>query len=294
MAMNVLVLGCSGQLGSELVKMTWPAAIRVLGLTRAELDIADRARVDATFARLEPRFVINAAAYTAVDKAESQPEDARRTNADAPRVLARACSATGAALLHVSTDYVFDGTKVGPYLETDATCPLGVYGSTKAEGEDAVRNELPEHVIVRTSWVFGEFGANFVKTILRLAKERDQLRIVADQRGRPTHAADLASALRAVVAAHAAGRASLWGTFHYAGAGDASWYEVACSIVEAQAPYTGRTPEVVPITTAEYPTPARRPHNSVLDTSKFERTFGTQPQPWRSGVGHVVRAVLGG
>lgn len=289
--MKALVLGSRGQLGRELMSAEWPSGVRVVGLGRAELDITDREALERSVAELAPAIVVNAAAYTAVDRAESEPEAAELANHHAPATLARACARQGAALIHVSTDYVFDGERPDAYREADAISPLGVYGRSKAAGEAAIRQRLEAHLIVRTSWVFGEHGSNFVKTILRLAAERDQLRVVADQRGRPTPAADLARALVALVDRCRGGDVP-WGTYHFAGAGAATWHQVAELVVERQAPRTGRRPEVVPIATSDYPTPARRPKNSVLATEKLERTFGVQPEPWQQGARRVVDALL--
>ena len=223
-------------------------------------------------------MVINASAYTKVDRAETDEEAAFRANATGPEILAKACAAAGLPLIHVSTDYVFDGTKSGAYRESDPVAPLGVYGRSKSAGEEAIRRHLPQHVIVRTSWVYGIYGANFLKTILRLAGERDELRIVADQSGCPTSTADLAQALLAVAQALGEGRA-VSGTYHLAGTGVTTWHGFASRIVEAQRPFTGRSPSVVPIRTEEYPTPAQRPANSELDSALFSRTFGYTARP---------------
>jgi dTDP-4-dehydrorhamnose reductase len=202
-------------------------------------------------------------------------------------VLARACAAAGVPLIHVSTDYVFDGTKASAYREDDAIAPLGVYGASKAAGEDAVRRGYARHLILRTSWVYGRYGTNFLKTVLRLASERDSLRIVADQRGCPTATDDLAEAIL-TLAPRLAGGDAAWGTYHFAGRGVTTWHGLAQEIVDQQAPLTGRRPEVIPITTAEYPTRARRPANSELDCAKFAATCRFQPKPWQQRVREVV------
>jgi dTDP-4-dehydrorhamnose reductase len=291
--MKVLVIGATGQLGSELIRAPWPAGIDVTGLGPDEIDIAEAASVDRSVSQHAPGLLLNAAAYTAVDRAESEADAAFRTNRDGSRSLARACAQHGIPLLHVSTDYVFDGNKMAPYTEDDPVAPLGVYGMSKAEGEAAIREALDAHLIVRTSWLFGALGPNFVKTIMRLTGERDELRVVADQHGRPTHARDLAHALITMVGRYAERLSAPWGTYHFAGAGATTWHEVARLVVEHQARRTGRQPRVVPISTSEYPTPARRPRNSVLATTKVEAAFGVKPLPWQEGVREVVDALLG-
>jgi dTDP-4-dehydrorhamnose reductase len=290
--MKVLVFGSGGQLGRELRRAPLPAGVEIVTRSHKEQDIADEVGVRALIASERPAFVINAAAYTAVDAAESDQAAAFRANAEGPGILARACAEHQAALIHVSTDYIFDGTQSAPYVEDDAPRPLGVYGQTKLDGELAVRGALPEHLIVRTSWVYSSFGQNFVAAILRLAKEREQLRIVADQFGRPTSAAELAKVLLELTTScsreQAAGKVVPWGTYHFAGLGRVSRYELAQYIVALQAPATGREPKLEPIETSSYPTPARRPLNAVLDTTKIETTFAVKPEPWQ---GHVASAV---
>jgi dTDP-4-dehydrorhamnose reductase len=260
-------------------------------LPRADADIAERAAVEAAISRVKPSLIVNAAAYTKVDLAEKEPEAARRGNTEGPRVLAECCAAAGLPLVHISTDYVFDGSKSGAYVESDPIAPLGVYGETKAAGEQAVRSALPRHVILRTSWVYGEFGANFLKTMLRLAKERDELRVVADQRGCPTGTRDIAGAILRIAPHLSAGDAA-WGTYHFAGTGVATWHAFASRIVAAQAQFTGRKPRVTAITTAEFPTPARRPANSELDSSLFARTFGFRARRWEDESDETVRALF--
>lgn len=290
--MDVVVLG-GGQLARELGRAKWPEPLRLRLLTRAELDITQRPAVE--LALTNASLVINAAAYTAVDKAETEHDLAFRVNAEAPGVLAEVCARTGAPLLHVSTDYVFDGTKSTAYVEDDATAPLGVYGASKLEGERLVRAKLDQHWIVRTSWVVSAFGNNFVKTMLRLASERDRLRVVADQFGRPTPTKTLAGAMVSIATRHLLGGPSVpWGTYHCAAAGRASWHELASKVVELQAPYTNRRPPVDAISTAEYPTPAKRPSNSELDTSKLERALGEAALPWQRGIQDIVSELLGG
>lgn len=209
-----------------------------------------------------------------------------------PRVIAEAAAARDIPVLHISTDYVFDGTKAGAYVEADPMCPLGVYGRSKAEGEALVRAAAARHVILRTAWVYGRFGGNFLKTMLRLAGERDRLRVVADQRGCPTATADIAAAILAV-AAKLTENPAIHGLFHFAGAGVTSWHGFAEAIVAAQAEHTGKNPPVDAIATSDYPTPARRPANSELDSTLFADTFGYRAEDWRVRTREVVADLLG-
>lgn len=257
----------------------------------AKVDVTDSSALKALLDRQRPELILNASAYTAVDRAESERERAFAVNESGPRHLAQWCAERDAALIHVSTDYVFDGHKPGSYVEQDATAPLGVYGASKLAGEEVIRHVLPRHVILRTSWVFSAHGQNFVKTMLRLARERDELRVVADQQGRPTAAADLADAVLRV-AEHAQATAAKWGTFHFAGEGSTSWHGFTEAIVAEQAAFTKREPRVIAIGTADYPTPAKRPANSVLDTTEFTRAFTLTPRSWREGLSEVVRELL--
>jgi dTDP-4-dehydrorhamnose reductase len=287
--MRVTIIGTSGQLATELHVRAPKSSFDVSPPER--VDVSDAAALSAFLDRVQPRLVINASAYTAVDRAESEPARAFAVNEQGPRRLAEWCLANDAPLLHVSTDYVFSGDKALPYVESDVTGPLGVYGASKLAGEVAIREGCPRHCIVRTSWVFSAHGQNFVKTMLRLAGERPELRVVADQRGRPTSASDLADALWRVAEVIRSGREP-WGTYHFANAGATTWHAFASAIVDEQAAVTGKQPPVVPITTAEYPTPARRPANSELDTTRFEATFSLTPRPFREPLREVVRDLL--
>lgn len=289
--MRILLFGANGQVGRETAALAAARGVDLFGVDRARADIADPVAVARLFAEVAPTLAINAAAYTAVDRAESEPEAATRGNATGPGVLAERCARLGVPLIHISTDYVFDGTKAGAYVEADPIAPLGVYGRTKAAGEAAVRAADERHVILRTSWVYGVHGANFLKTMLRLAGERDRLTIVADQRGCPTATRDIAEALLAVARQMEAGTAR-FGTYHFAGSGVTTWHGFARAIISAAARHTGRTPEVAAITTADYPTPARRPANSELDSSLFERTFRYRAAPWETRVREIVDALL--
>jgi dTDP-4-dehydrorhamnose reductase len=288
--MRVTIIGTSGQLATELRRRP----------RRPSLELADAEKVDVSEAgavaelldRQKPHLVINASAYTAVDRAESERERAFAVNEQGPHHLARWCAAHGAVLLHVSTDYVFDGEKPGAYVETDRTGPLGVYGASKLAGERAIEALLPQHVILRTSWVFSAHGQNFVKTMLRLARERDELRVVADQHGRPTAAADLADALWHVASEVDAARAK-WGTFHFANAGATTWHGFAEAAITEQARFTNRRPRVTPISTADYPTPTRRPANSVLDTTRFAAAYAFAPRTWRESLRETIAELCG-
>ena len=289
--MKILVFGASGQIGREVCRATWPPRYAILPLDRKAVDITKSAAVSAMLARETPDLVINLAAYTAVDRAESEPEVAWAANCVGAAHIAGACDESATPLVHLSTDYVFDGRKTGPYREEDAVGPLGVYGRSKEAGERAVRAAVARHMILRTAWVFGAYGANFVKTMLRLAAERPVLRVVADQRGCPTAAAAIAAALM-VIAAHIERGKAKWGTYHFVGAGATSWHSFAQAIFDQAAPQLAACPQVEPITTEQYPTPARRPMNSVLDCRKIEEVFGISSPPWRTALATVIRELL--
>jgi dTDP-4-dehydrorhamnose reductase len=285
--MKLLVLGAGGQVGHELRRYPWPAGTILTALDRNRLDITRREAVIATIAGEHPDIVVNAAAYTAVDRAETERDDAWAANCDGPGHLAASCRATGIPLIHISTDYVFDGTKKGPYREDDPIKPLGVYGASKEAGERAVRRALREHIILRTAWVYSAHGHNFVKTMLRLAGERPVLRVVADQTGSPTAAADIAGAIAAIVQCVSAGNAA-WGTYHFTGAGAVTWHGFARAIFEGAEVWRGPPPRVEAITTADFPTPARRPANSVLDCARIGAAFGVVPRPWRAALADTL------
>ena len=289
--MKILVFGASGQIGREVYRAAWPPRYAILPLDRKAVDITKSAAVSAMLARETPDLVINLAAYTAVDRAESEPGVAWAANCAGAAHIAGACDESATPLVHLSTDYVFDGRKTGPYREEDAVGPLGVYGRSKEAGERAVRAAVARHMILRTAWVFGAYGANFVKTMLRLAAERPVLRVVADQRGCPTAAADIAAALM-VIAAHIERGEAKWGTYHFVGAGATSWHSFAQAIFDQAAPQLAACPQVEPITTEQYPTPARRPMNSVLDCRKIEEVFGISSPPWRTALATVIRELL--
>lgn len=289
--LRALVIGTSGQLARELHRGAPTPQVQLIAPEKVNL--ADPRATLALLERTSPDVILNAAAYTGVDRAESEREAAFAVNEVGPRVLANWCGAQKRPLLHVSTDYVFDGRKTSAYLEEDDVAPLGVYGESKLAGERAIRAEAEQYVILRTSWVFSAHGQNFVKTMVRLAREREELRVVADQLGRPTPAAELAQALLSLVDRYTLNGTLPWGTYHFAGAGSTSWHGFAEAIVMEQAQFTGKTPRVVAISTSEYPTPARRPPNSVLDTTRIELTLGLSPPPWQTGLRDVVRELFG-
>ena len=287
--MKVLVLGAGGQVGRELCRLSWPARCEIAALDRAGLDIAERDAVFAAVERQRPDIVVNAAAYTAVDRAENERDAAWAGNCTGPANLASACRQAGIPLIHISTDYVFDGSKSGPYREDDPVNPLGVYGASKEAGEREVREALAEHVILRTAWVYSAHGHNFVKTMLRLAGERPVLRVVADQTGCPTSAADIAAAIAAIAQRLGETGSPPWGTYHFTNSGAVTWHGFAEAIFDLATPWRGQPPRVEAIPTAEYPTPARRPANSVLDCTRIGAAFGIEPRPWRAALAEIVR-----
>lgn len=279
--MNILLTGKNGQVGWELARALLPLG-NVAAFDHAGLDLADAAAVRRKLDEVRPDAIVNAAAYTAVDRAESEPELASAINAAAPALLAQEAARRGALLIHYSTDYVFDGAKAAPYVETDPTAPLGAYGRSKLAGEEGIRAAGCEHLIFRTSWVYGARGANFLRTILRLAAEREELRVVNDQIGAPTWARLIAEAT-----AHALkqamrerrDRAFRSGTYHLAAAGETSWHGFASAIVAGRSGL--RVKAVTPIATADYPLPAPRPANSRLDTAAFRARFDLVLPDWR-------------
>lgn len=281
--MRVLVFGSGGQVGAEIVRCAPPAGVVAVAVDRAQCDLATPGAAAALIRASACDAVINAAAYTAVDKAETEPALAEAINAAAPGEMARTCAVLGIPFVHFSTDYVFDGEARRPYRESDDTAPLGVYGRTKLQGEKAVAAAGGAYAIIRLSWVFSSHGANFVKTMLRLSGERDRLRVVADQTGKPTPASAAAAASLIVARGLAADR-SLSGVYHFAGDRPTVWAEFAREIFDM----AGRNTIVESITTAEYPTQAKRPFYSVLDTRKFEETFGLAAPSWRDGLGAVL------
>ncbi|MFZ4806449.1 MAG: dTDP-4-dehydrorhamnose reductase [Hyphomicrobiaceae bacterium] len=293
MSRCVLVIGQRGQLARALARHPSIGGHPVRCLGRAELDATDTAALDAALHAAAPVVIVNAAAYTAVDKAESEPAAALALNAALSGALAAHAAAQGIPLIHVSTDYVFDGTGTRPYREDDPIAPLGVYGATKAEGERLIRQALPRHVILRTAWVWSEDGHNFVKTMLRLGREREEVRVVADQRGSPTYAGDLAAAIATLAAAAVTDRERLaWGTHHLTNRGETTWHGFAAAVFAEAAAVGLKTPRLTAITTADYPTPARRPAYSVLDTTAAERRLGVALPDWRTSLATAFPKVL--
>jgi dTDP-4-dehydrorhamnose reductase len=280
----ILITGGTGQVGTALRRLGPKFGAEIVAPGRDELDLTSPASIEAMVARRAWAAAINCAAYTAVDKAESEPDAAYAVNAVAPEVIALATAARGVRLLHVSTDYVFDGTKPGFYTEDDPVAPLGAYGASKEAGERGVRAANPDHVILRTAWVVSPWGHNFVKTMLRLGAERASLRVVDDQRGCPTSAIDIADALLTIATEDGSA-----GTCHFVNAGEASW----CALARFLFDRAGMSVDVEAIATADYPTPAKRPANSRLSTEKLQRTFGIRPRPWQDAVGEVVDALMG-
>ncbi len=293
MYQKILLTGVNGQVGHALQKAFSqnPALANiVVSLDRNQLDLTDQDVIRRAVETVQPDLIINPAAYTAVDKAESEPELAHAINATAPQVLAEEASRVGARFIHFSTDYVYAGNKIGAYVEADATQPLSVYGKSKLAGEEAIRAAGVEHLIFRTSWVYGAYGKNFMKTILRLAGEREELRIVADQVGAPTSSTSIAHAVLSVIANWQSGVA---GTYHLVNAGQTSWHGFAMAIVEEYnriqmaygLPLLKASPDrILAITTQEYPTPAVRPANSVLDCSKLARDFAVTLPDWHAAL----------
>lgn len=294
---RILLIGANGQVGQEL-KTTLAPLGTLTAVARQQLDLTDLEAIAHTISTLQPQLIVNAAAYTAVDKAESEPELAQRINAAAPKAMAIAASQCGARLIHISTDYVFPGNAGSPRCETDDTGPLSVYGNTKLAGEMAIRAALPEHIILRTAWVYGTQGTgNFLKTMLRLGKDREVLSVVSDQVGSPTWAKDIADAIAQLgsqlmtpkPASNLASNTpeqSLYGTYHFTNSGAASWYDFAIAIFkEAKAlgiPLSIQ--QVNPITTAEYPTPAQRPAYSILNCQKVSKALGHTPPHWQESL----------
>ncbi len=291
--MKIVVIGVNGQLGWELNRQGKQQGLDVVPADLPDFDITDQPAVENLVTKTSADVIINAAAYTAVDRAESDPQLAFAINRDGPAYLAAACAALGVALIHVSTDYVFDGTQKEPYVETDPVSPIGVYGQSKAAGEEAVRKILPAHIMIRTAWLYGVHGNNFVKTMLRLGHEQEIIRVVSDQFGCPTNAADLAQAILLIAARIAAGREIKWGTYHYCGDSAISWHgfaETIFSLAGRQA--TLLVKKVEPIATAEFPTPAKRPTNSVLNCDLIKNHFGVHTRPWKESLAETIKQLF--
>jgi dTDP-4-dehydrorhamnose reductase len=283
--MKIAVIGSEGQIAHSLRSLGRSRGLCVFSAGRPEADLTRPQTVGEFLDRVEPDVVVNAAAYTAVDKAESNSENAFLVNATGAGEVARLCSQINRPLVHISTDFVFDGSSRTPYVETDAVLPLSVYGASKAAGEIAVRRALVQNVIIRTAWVYGAHGGNFVKTMLRLGAERSELSVVDDQHGSPTSAIDLADAILTIAPRLVANpEPSVWGTYHLTGANETTWHGFAAEIFNQAGVRGASVPRLKAITTAEYPTPARRPAYSVLDNTKFVSTFGFGLPDWRASL----------
>jgi dTDP-4-dehydrorhamnose reductase len=289
--MKVLITGREGQLVRSLLERGGGVdGLELIAVGRPELDLARPETIRNAVRRHAPDVIVSAAAYTAVDQAEDEPELAFRVNGQAPGLLADAAREFGGRIIHFSTDYVFDGSASEPYREDAGTGPIGVYGQSKLQGEERVQVAGPDHVIVRTAWVYSPFGRNFVKTMMSLAKSRDVVRVVADQCGSPSSALDLADGVLAILRGWASGgRAGLGETFHLAGTGEASWYDLAAEVFSACTRRGLPSAKAEPISTADYPTKAVRPANSMLDSAKFAATFGYRAPHWRGSVGATVK-----
>ena len=279
---TILVTGAGGQIGFELARLLASCG-EVIAPDRAKLDLSDPDAIVAAMRGVQPALVVNAGAYTAVDRAETEPSLAHAVNSRAPGILAEETKRLGAVLIHYSTDYVFDGLRTTPYPEDAPTAPLNVYGTSKRDGERAIAATGAHALVFRTSWVYGLRGKNFLLTIRRLAAERDELSIVADQTGVPNWSRALAQATARIVETGLAAAAERAGLYHLSSTGEASWHDFACAIV-GDVP----RPRVVPITTAQFPTPARRPAYGVLATARFETTFGFGLPQWREALAHCV------
>ena len=283
-----LITGANGQVGYCLTQQL-QGKHEILAVDRDELDITDERSVQKTIENFRPDVIINAAAHTAVDRAETEVELSEAINVKGPKYLAEAAKSVGAAILHISTDYVFDGQGEGKYKETDITAPQGVYGRTKLEGEQAVAQANDKFIVFRTAWVFGEHGNNFVKTMLRLAKTRDTLGVVADQIGGPTYAGDIAAALIDISERIIDDQNVEYGIYHFTGEPYISWCDFAKAIFTEAVSQNilEKAPHVNAITTADYPTPAKRPANSCLDLTKIQRVFGIQPSNWKEALKNI-------
>ncbi|WP_033923381.1 dTDP-4-dehydrorhamnose reductase [Sphingomonas sp. 37zxx] len=289
----ILITGAGGQLGTELQRCAWPQGFEIVAVDQDQLDLTDTQAIAAMMASRDWAAVINGAAYTAVDKAESDVVTAWAVNALAPAAFGEACAKAGIPLVQVSTDYVFAGDKTGAWEVNDPVAPLGVYGASKLGGELAVRTSGARHVIVRTAWVVSAHGHNFIKTMLRVAESRDSLSVVDDQRGSPTSAADLAQTLMTITLGLIADEAAPAGTFHFSNAGATSWAGFAAEIFRQSALRGGPAADVVPITTADYPTPAKRPANSLLSHAAIHAAYGIQPRAWQEALGDILDELIG-
>jgi len=286
MRKKILVTGANGQLGMEIQQLakTYPL-FEFIFTTREEMPLDNPEAIHNLIAKHQPQYFINCAAHTAVDKAESEKELAYKINAEAPGIIAKACKGNNVQLIHISTDYVFNGTGSVPYKEDDATDPVNLYGDSKLQGEKNVMQFNPGSIIIRTAWVYSEFGKNFVKTMLRLMADKDQISVVSDQSGTPTYAADLAEAILQIISSQQ------WapGIYHFSNEGNITWYDFAVAIKEL----SGSHCKVNPIPTSQYPTPAKRPFYSVLDKTKIRQTFNIPPKDWKASLSVCLQKLKG-
>lgn len=290
---QVLVTGGNGQLGTELRRFVWPEGWEVIAVDLAELDLRDTDGIAALVASRPWAAMISAGAYTAVDKAESDVVTAWAVNTMAPAAFAAACAIANIPIVQVSTDYVFDGSRDGAWEVDDPVAPLGVYGASKLGGELAVRTSGARHVVVRTAWVVSAHGSNFVKTMLRVGAERGALKVVDDQRGSPTSAADLAAVLATIAMRLADNPAAPVGTYHFSNAGEISWCGFAREIFRQSERLGGPIATVEGIATSDYPTPARRPANSLLNHAAIMRDYGIRPRPWQDALSDILHELIG-
>lgn len=277
MRKKILVTGANGQLGMELQQLAKAYPLfEFIFTTREEMPLDNADAISTFIAKHQPQYFVNCAAHTAVDKAESEKELAYQINAEAPGIIAKACKENNVQLIHISTDYVFNGTGTAPYKESDATDPVNLYGDSKLHGEIKVKEFNPEAIIIRTAWVYSEFGKNFVKTMLRLMSDKDEINVVGDQSGTPTYAADLAETILQIISSQQ------WtpGIYHFSNEGNITWYDFAVAIKDL----SGSSCKVNPISASQYPTPAKRPGYSVLDKTKIKETFGITIPQWRDSL----------
>jgi len=290
---KVLVTGANGQLGKELTRQGRDLHFETFPYDLPELDITNPVLIEEVFAKTRPDLIVNAAAYTLVDQSEDEPDNAFAVNRDGPECLARACRDFGIPMIHISTDYVFSGDKSEPYHEHDPISPMGVYGRSKAAGDDRVRTCLKNHIIVRTSWLYGVYGPNFVKTMLRLGKERKKISVVADQYGCPTSASDLAEALLRIAVQFKSKDPEVWGTYHFCNAGVINWCDFAKEIFRIAEKFgQGPVPIVEPITTDQYPVKAKRPPFSALSCDRIKKNFNITQRPWEESLSVVIERIF--
>ncbi len=291
--MKIITFGSKGQLGHELVKQGNRFAFEILPFDLPEVDITNPFQVENIVSTTPATLVVNAAAYTNVDRAETEKTPAFAVNRDGPENIAQSCERKNIPLIHISTDYVFNGKTKYPYTEADQVSPLGVYGHSKSEGEKKIRSQIKRHIIIRTSWLYGVCGHNFVKTMLGLGHENSRLKVVSDQFGSPTSAADLAETVLTIGRQIQNSIKIVWGTYHYCGLGTATWHLFAEKIFQIAKQYTPlRIETVEPIKTDEYPTPAERPMYSVLDCSRIEQRLGIHPKPWEESLHETIARMM--